>query len=373
MCIINETAKVSATSILVSKSRDGMRQFVAYANKVMTSVNNNAMILPVPYPETLKFHNLQHYKELFDDCSNSFPLAFKSRSLCYDSNLHEKTLKVFNVGSYWVSVCVKLSDFDRVDRNVFSLNPTVKNLFIKHYDGRRVPFGYIVCKLKTGLTEEQYHPLGYSHRIYNSKGYLFVPTRHYHGDHDDGEGNNADWDHEIYSVNTTDHALQLNESVEPCRRSGECMVKFKKIVDFAFPPLSRFNLMELHGIKRNCDIYLTDYTAEKSQQKKHEFLGIDGCIFTHNSNNIMFAKTSLATMPMWKQYYLSIPNFGMKPTAFFGERVVLHEEAQGLRVIDDYGLPQQQVYFYPFSSVNPSTGCLVGHVYNEHHLTPSIP
>jgi len=34
--------------------------------------------------------------------------------------------------------------------------------------------------------------------------------------------------------------------------------------------------MELEGVKRNCGIYLTDYTAEKSQKKKHEFLGVDG-------------------------------------------------------------------------------------------------
>ena len=175
---------------------------MVYSNVVDTSVPNNTMILPVPNPHSVEFINLSKYAKFFDDCDASFQKLperslhlYASRSVASAS--YDSPLRVFNVGSYKVSIVPRVSEFSRLDPSHFSIDVDVPNTLHRLYDST---FGFLVCKLREG--NHKYHPFAYTHYIHEN-GKLFVPTYHYHS-HDYGYSNHkdADWDHNIYSVRT---------------------------------------------------------------------------------------------------------------------------------------------------------------------------
>lgn len=179
MCIISDYVEnVANTKILVAVNPEKTRQFTCYSNVVNNSTDGNAMILPVPYPNSVKFHDLSDYKNIFDDCKNCFTSPQpKSRGMTLSTNswnMSDGVLEVFNVGSYQVSLGMSLADLDRVNGSVFRLSPGCGELLKKDYS--HPSFGFIICKLSKG--EEEYHPLGYSHEIFGNN--IFIPTKHYH-------------------------------------------------------------------------------------------------------------------------------------------------------------------------------------------------
>lgn len=179
MCIISGAVNsVSKTKILIALNATKDRQLTVYANAVDNSTPQNAMILPYPSPESIRFHDLSDYKDIFQDCAKSFrPKTMNlsaSRSI-YLSSKGSSSLAVFQVGSYNVSVANSIDDLRRINRNVFQLTPGCLEVLAGKYAGN---FGFVICQLKNGA--ENYHPMAYSHTIPSS---LFVPTKHYH----DGE------------------------------------------------------------------------------------------------------------------------------------------------------------------------------------------
>ena len=82
MCIIsNAVENVSNTKILIATNLSTNRQLTVYSNTVANISHNNAMILPVPYPQTIQFHDLElHYEVVFHnrkylqvtECSEAF-------------------------------------------------------------------------------------------------------------------------------------------------------------------------------------------------------------------------------------------------------------------------------------------------------------
>ena len=233
MCVINGPARVAKTKILVVPDSKKYRQLTVYTNSVETQVENNAMILPVPFPNTVKFHSLDNYKDIFADCESQFPTPMFSRSA------ETNTLKVFKTNGYDVSIVPDIESFDQLDKNVFQLNSDVANLLKGKYSS---DFGYLVCKLSTdGLVE--YRPLAYSHTIMNNFK-MFVPTLHYHG-HEEKDGK-ADWDHVIYSIN--------NKANDQDRYSEKSALK----LDLLDPPFNTeqntISKLELIGRYPNCDI-----------------------------------------------------------------------------------------------------------------------
>lgn len=178
MCIIaDEIISVSDTKIFVAPDVSGKRQYVCYSNSVSNVVEHNVMILPVPNPGTLQFVDLTNYEDFFDECDQHFHdpnPSFSDNFLGFSTN--GNTLQVMNVGSYVVSVAKCFDDLMRVDKSVFVLNNELIDVLKKYYS--RPFWGFIVCKLKKG--SEKYHPLAYSHDIYN--GRIFIPTRHYHAE-----------------------------------------------------------------------------------------------------------------------------------------------------------------------------------------------
>jgi hypothetical protein len=175
MCLISDDIEnVSDTNILISPNSDNTKQLVVYSNYINNLSQSNAMVLPVPNSSTLEFIDLTNYKNLFDDCKKCFyePDAVPTYSL--NCNSKNSQLKVFNVGSYQVSVAMNLNQIQNVDKNIFNLSSGLNQMLNKYYN--KSFFGFIICKLNSG--KEKYHPLAYSHKIINSK--IFIPTKHYH-------------------------------------------------------------------------------------------------------------------------------------------------------------------------------------------------
>lgn len=179
MCMIsNEIESVSNTNILVAPNHDNTRQLTVYSNNVNNISESNAMVLPVPLPQTLQFIDLSEYKDIFEDCAKCFYNPYKTKSLNFSTNSFntkdDEPLQVFNIGSYKVSVAMNLEQISRVDSRVFKLSPglaqTLNTFYYQPY------WGFVICKLNAG--PETYHPLAYSHQIIDSK--IYIPTRHYH-------------------------------------------------------------------------------------------------------------------------------------------------------------------------------------------------
>jgi len=263
MCIIsNSIESVSNTKILVAINSSSNRQFTVYSNNVANTSNNNAMILPVPYPQTVKFHDLTNYKNLFDDCKKCFTSSiYRSYGLTNSTlsiNMAD-SLEVFNIGSYQVSLAISLNDIKRVNSNVFTLSHGCDELLTKEYNNPI--FGFIICKLANN--KKDYHPFGYSHNIYNNM--LFIPTKHYHSHNNFLNENSVnentitdDWAHEIYLYNTTakNNIDFLNMSNSNDRWTGENKLKLDYI-DFDFGELKHFEKHKINGHHKNIDLFAT--------------------------------------------------------------------------------------------------------------------
>ena len=82
MCIISlAVQKVAGTQILTGVDAKRKRQIVVYGNTVDNNHDGNAMILPIPHPESIEFINLSDYKNIFNDCSMCFASQFDARSV----------------------------------------------------------------------------------------------------------------------------------------------------------------------------------------------------------------------------------------------------------------------------------------------------
>ena len=250
MCIITgSVAYVGATKLLVMPSTDTLRQLTVYSNNV-TSYSKNLMILPVPYPSTIRFELLtMDYDTLFVDAKKSFKKLWKNESQENTRSIHN-TLEIFDVGSYKVSIAHTVQDLLHIDKSLFNNS---ENLVEHLKDEYPPPFGFLVCMLKEGSSS--YKPLAYSHDLWNNA--LFLPTKHYHPDtktkmHMQPYINN--WDHEIYSLGTPITYETHSLSYMPHQQHNLNLSYFSK--DFqhlSLPPLRR---LDIKGGYKNIDIIL---------------------------------------------------------------------------------------------------------------------
>ncbi len=255
MCIITaQVDKVSGTNIFVC-ALDGGRQVVVYSNTVVTSVQNNTMVLPIPNPDSVKFINLKDYEGFFTDCAASFSTPrdhnYGMRSALCSISPKESSLPVYDVGSYNISIVPTVSEFNRLNPYYFTIDPYIPETLEKKYDSS---FGYLVCKLRRG--QHSYHPLAYSHQIHKDR-LLFVPTYHIHPDgtypqsHDDHD---ADWDHSIYTVETD------MEDDGARRQFDGWALKWNKLpTELHWIQKYRGHKWTCHGYKKNRDIWLRNY------------------------------------------------------------------------------------------------------------------
>lgn len=247
--MINYEAEVSKTKIFVSGNKDSTRQLIVYSNNVDTTKTGNAMILPVPHPESLEFYDLSSKADFFTVIERYFRSTMMSnaRGRSIQTNSLD-TLKVIDVGSYQLSICQNLNDFDRINTTVFTLNPSLKNILAKYY----TDFGFLVCKLRN--EDVEYHPLAYSHNIFKP-GLKFVPTRHYHSGKD--EEPKSHWDHTIYSTNS----IMQHREAEKEQLPKISMTLKQYIPEFEFPELERCERKTINGYSTNEDMYIYSTSA----------------------------------------------------------------------------------------------------------------
>ena len=213
MCMFNDTVDdVSSTNLFACLDTTRTRQLLIYSNNVDNKIQSNAMVLPVPHPDSVVFHDMTTVSNFFLDLQKCF---YKLPSRGYDSlgwmgaNVSKsEKLEVYDVGSYFVSIVPSVNDFSRLQSETFNfqLSINLKKILV-NYDS---VFGFLVCQLKIGNIE--YKPLAYSHRLFNSNE-LFYPTFHYHfhtsfPSHNHSETEKTikndmvdDWDHLIYTPN----------------------------------------------------------------------------------------------------------------------------------------------------------------------------
>lgn len=257
MCIISHKVNsVAKTNIFVSLNKSNNRQLVVYSNMVNTP-NNNTMIMAVPYPTSIKFHDLSNYTKLFIDLKNSFqPLLFKqkkSRTPSFSTNT--ESIKVHDVGSYQASIVESLDDIKNLDPTVFQTNDEVTKFLTEKYSEQK-NIGFVFCKLKAG--DVTYHPFGYSHDALKI-GYLFVPTMHYHINENllfNKETDNDiadDWDHAIYIA---DGYTPCNKAEDINKYIPENNIKWNKIrdSDFDIYDVENMNVYNLKGKYLNTDL-----------------------------------------------------------------------------------------------------------------------
>ena len=344
MCIINQPAEVRNTEIFVSPDFENKRQLVIYSNIVKTNAQNNAMILPVPHPQTIKLHDLSHYKDIFKDCDRCFFSGmWTGRGLTnesYSTLRSNNTLEVYRCGSYDVSIVPNYNYFNRLNSNHFQLNPLVGEILRKYYDNN---FGYIVCNLRMG-SEEKYHPLGYSHQIYKNN-LMFVPTRHHHSTL---EESHSYYDHNIYSINTK--PLCGSE-----KWNYQFKVKTDLISNFAFPEILCFNKLTIKATEPNTDLYfyLDNYIEPYGQ-----YHGIDGCIFKTNHPEITFKNRGSIYIQV---FYRGLPfldestnqlNFDKKGIAFAGTGTTFAVNGNTIIVTDDIGTNTEHQLEFKFNPYN---------------------
>lgn len=293
MCIIsNKVNKVAKTKLLIAVNPSNNRQFVVYSNVVNNISSNNAMILPVPNPTSIKFHDLSSYKDIFNDCDKSFYKeekkdSFSTNSISYGLKSCRSKLEVYNVGSYKASIANSLDDIKNLDRDVFSLTDGCEELLAKEYSNPI--FGFIICKLDDG--NKEYHPFGYSHDLPDNKK-VFIPTKHYHP-HDLSNGINNynnefggynsgysmfyelnkphknieskdEWDHDIYLFNVNSNKNYLLESsaglndIKYCWKKDEFYIK-PELTNFNFGKIYHAEKHRAFGDLNNTDLILNSY------------------------------------------------------------------------------------------------------------------
>jgi hypothetical protein len=244
MCIINEPAEVHNTKIFVAPNNNHTQQLTVYSNEVRTSSTNNMMLLPVPYPDTINLVDFSDYISIFNDLN----LTFKMESFGTSYSLPEKNyLKIVDIGNYKATIIPTHEDLLRINPSVFgTVNEHIRNILFFHYQNLPIPFGYIICKLKSG-TQIKYHPFAYTHNLpknHLNTPSLFVPTRHEHGH---GNSDHADWDHCIFSLNTTPNSG--NREIEDYHN----YLKTKKI-NFNFGNINNIRKKTIKGHFPNNDI-----------------------------------------------------------------------------------------------------------------------
>jgi hypothetical protein len=252
MCIITSTVEsVSGTKIYVSSDETNRRQITLYSNRVNTPVEN-AMILAVPNPSSVKFLNFSQYTTVFDDLESCFEHPFASLPLRSSLTDSAAALAVYSVGSYNASIVETLDDFGRLDEEVFDVAEGLFEFLQQKYGGSGL--GFIVCQLKPG--NHTYHPFAYTHHQHPN-GRLFIPAMHYHpNSNQTTDAYEDDWDHIIYSP-----ATNLRSPHWDGKMFKENVVNWSKFPrEYRWAMNAEIDRWEKYGRWENRDLFATHTT-----------------------------------------------------------------------------------------------------------------
>jgi Putative zinc finger in N-recognin (UBR box) len=286
MCIFSGPVEsVSKTKILVAPiSKE--TQLTVYANQVHLNDNNPAaMILPFPNPtgrsDGVAMVDMTEFKDgFFKLVDRAFPEEFSWQNSDLESvgarGYSTKSLQVFDCGSYQYSVSPTYGDLDRIQSNVFHLDPSVHALLGTHYGSG---YGFLVCILKKSGS---YSPIAYTSPIINGK--LFVPTRHEHGSshrhqrpwlgHSMREPIYAtvnageladDWDHDLYVLGGIERTLPALGMSRPALAAANIIDFFPShhVITKMIGYISKEHFLKwtIKGARKNCDLAITNMFA----------------------------------------------------------------------------------------------------------------
>lgn len=156
------TLSVRNTRIYVSPSSHNQNQLTLYTTEVNTLFDEGYLILPVPYPHTIRFHDCRSTLHFLDSLEDVFSYRGrhipKARSRETESQLFED-----------ITIIHSLDEFCQLNQRDHILPTSVvshlSTIYSEHY------WGFLLCSLRCGSFV--YEPLCYSHRMIDDN--LFLP------------------------------------------------------------------------------------------------------------------------------------------------------------------------------------------------------
>lgn len=164
------------------------------------------MILPVPSTKEgadISLVSMEGAEDLFKVLNEIYTPRARSMGLSKSKSRETFSLEVKKVGDYDVSIVPSLRDFDRLS-DIFKVSENVSEILESNYSNG---FSFVVAMLnKTG----SFQPLAYTHEMPRDLK-MFVPTRHEHGDDEEGL---PDWDHTIYINSFADPTHHIKQEID---------------------------------------------------------------------------------------------------------------------------------------------------------------
>ena len=171
MCCIVQPATVFDTNIAVVWGTD--RQQTVYANRMQTH-QPNTMVVAVPFPESVVFHDLSNQPNLFPLLQGDFYDVRPHRRSGFGSEARystNATITHYQVGAYQVSLIPSADQLDQL------LSPELGSFLRAQQRATPFPLGYIRFTFTPG--HQAFHPFAYSHQALPTLPY--IPTLHWHG------------------------------------------------------------------------------------------------------------------------------------------------------------------------------------------------
>lgn len=269
-----EVKSVSNTNLLAIALPLEKRQVTVYENKIFNARPKNAMIIPVPEPASVRFHDFSGAGTSFFELLSKY-FSQQLMSFCNSASgekSRDRTLEVIKIGDYQVSLANSLDELEAVDKNVFILSRGAKRMLSDYPSD----WGFIVFGLSDDLTKERkYSPFAFSHALIDGHK-LYVPTRHYHDEerkfpHKESSSPMLPrWDHSIYLYHVGraetqemhDFARQgsmVQETYECHNTSGLIMLWPSTAPEITLPLTRQFHKINIRGRRPNRDFFLSTY------------------------------------------------------------------------------------------------------------------
>ena len=249
----------SKTNIFVAVNSTKTRQMVVYSYQN----DEKTMVLPVPYPDTFQFHEMNKIPDFFERVSNSF---VSIASLGRKKKVNPK-IKVSEMGGYLVSIVPRWTDLSRVNKTFFSVSDELKERLRAKYS--HCYWGFVVFTLEKGY--KQHNPFAYSHAVFNHQ--LYIPTRHYFNKIDNRsifrkisdslqfkKDNDCEWSHAIYLYNCDKSG---NNCVDLVKANGQWDHTFirriffdRLLIDFDLMHCDTFQKYTIYGPHPPIDFFI---------------------------------------------------------------------------------------------------------------------
>ncbi len=174
MCLISQQINnLTNTNIFCATNKDNTHQINIISNEIDNISSGNAMIIPVPLPQTIKFYDLTNYQDFFSDCSSCFSNPIKSYSLNYRDIDKAENSQYYKTSDYSIYMAPTMNHLKQFDGKIFKLSNELEQILENYY--YQPYWGFLICQLKPGNCG--YHPIAYSHQIIQNK--IYLPTRQY--------------------------------------------------------------------------------------------------------------------------------------------------------------------------------------------------